>query len=80
MRIHHLISIALFAHATAKQHPFDVPELVLTPDLTDTVQEILDRHQVPGMALAVVRRNGHSEFGTWGKRSEDGARVTEEVC
>lgn len=80
MRIHHLISIALFAHVAANQHPFDVLEPVLTPELTATVQEIVDRHQVPGLALAVVRKNGHSEFGTWGKRSEDGARMTEDVC
>ncbi|KAF8270680.1 beta-lactamase/transpeptidase-like protein [Lactarius quietus] len=27
----------------------------------------------------VVRKDGHSEFGTWGKRSEDGAKVTEDT-
>lgn len=80
MRIHHLITIALFAHVTAKQLPFNTFEPVLTPGLTDIIQGIVDKHQVPGLALAVVRKNGYSEFGTWGKRSEDGARVTEDVC
>ncbi|KAH9180223.1 beta-lactamase/transpeptidase-like protein [Lactarius sanguifluus] len=82
MRFHHLITIttvALIAQATANQHTFDVPEPVLTPDLTDIVQEIIDTHQIPGLALAIVRKNGHSEFGTWGKKSEDGSRVTEDT-
>ncbi|KAH8991093.1 beta-lactamase/transpeptidase-like protein, partial [Lactarius hatsudake] len=81
MRFHHLIAIAtvaLIAQVTANQHTFDVLEPVLTPDLTDIVQEIIDTHQIPGLALAIVRKNGHSEFGTWGKKSEDGSRVTED--
>ncbi len=83
MRFHHLITIttiALIAQATANQHTFDVLQPVLTPDLTDIIQEIVDTHQIPGLALAIVRKNGHSEFGTWGKKSEDGSRVTEDVC
>ncbi|KAH9063775.1 beta-lactamase/transpeptidase-like protein [Lactarius deliciosus] len=82
MRFHHLITItavALIAQATANQHTFDVLEPVLTPDLTDIIQRIVETHQIPGLALAVVRKNGHSEFGTWGKKSEDGSRVTEDT-
>ncbi|KAH9180224.1 beta-lactamase/transpeptidase-like protein [Lactarius sanguifluus] len=83
MKIHHLIAtatVALIAQATANQHTFDVPEPVRTPDLTDIVQEIVDTHQMPGLALAIVRKNGYSEFGTWGKKSEDdGSRVTEDT-
>ncbi|KAH9038941.1 beta-lactamase/transpeptidase-like protein [Lactarius pseudohatsudake] len=82
MRFHHLITIAtvaLIAQATAYQYTFDVLGPVLTPDLTDIVQEIVDTHQIPGLALAIVRKNGHSEFGTWGKKSEDGSRVTEDT-
>ncbi|KAH8991095.1 beta-lactamase/transpeptidase-like protein [Lactarius hatsudake] len=81
MKFHHLIAtatVALIAQVTANQHTFDVLEPVLTPDLTDIVQEIIDTHQIPGLALAIVRKNGHSEFGTWGKKSEDGSRVTED--
>ncbi|KAH9051493.1 beta-lactamase/transpeptidase-like protein, partial [Lactarius vividus] len=82
MRFYQLIAIttvALITQATAKQHTFDVLEPVLTPDLTDIVQDIVDTHQIPGLALAIVRKNGHSEFGTWGKKSEDGSRVTEDT-
>ncbi|KAH9038942.1 beta-lactamase/transpeptidase-like protein [Lactarius pseudohatsudake] len=82
MKFHHLIviaTVALIAQVTANQHTFDVFEPVLTPDLTDIVQEIVDTHQIPGLALAIVRKNGHSEFGTWGKKSEDGSRVTEDT-
>ncbi|KAH9048273.1 beta-lactamase/transpeptidase-like protein [Lactarius hengduanensis] len=82
MKFHHLIAIATvasIAQATANQHTFDVLEPVLTPDLTDIIQGIIDTHQIPGLALAIVRKNGHSEFGTWGKRSEDGSRVTEDT-
>ncbi|KAH9063776.1 beta-lactamase/transpeptidase-like protein [Lactarius deliciosus] len=82
MKFHHhtaIVTVALIAQATANQHPFDVLEPVLTPDLTDIVQEIVDTHQIPGLALAIVRKNGHSEFGTWGKKSEDGSRVTEDT-
>ena len=83
MRYRHLITttaLIAVAHVTgrASQQPFNVP--VLTPDLTDIIQKIVDTHQIPGLALAVVSKNGHSEFGTWGKRSEDGATVTEDVC
>ncbi|KAH9180217.1 beta-lactamase/transpeptidase-like protein [Lactarius sanguifluus] len=82
MRFHHLIAIttvALIAQATANQHTFNVLEPVLTPDFTDIIQGIVDTHQIPGLALAIVRKNGHSEFGTWGKKSEDGSRVTEDT-
>ncbi|KAH9063769.1 beta-lactamase/transpeptidase-like protein [Lactarius deliciosus] len=82
MKIHHLVATAtvtLVAQATANQHTFDVLEPVLTPDLTDIIQGIVDTHQIPGLALALVRKNGHSEFGTWGKKSEDGSRVTEDT-
>ena len=83
MRYRHLITttaLIAVAHVTgrASQQPFNVP--VLTPDLTDIIQKIVDTHQILGLALAVVSKNGHSEFGTWGKRSEDGATVTEDVC
>ncbi|KAH9063767.1 beta-lactamase/transpeptidase-like protein [Lactarius deliciosus] len=82
MKFHHLIAITtvtLVAQATANQHTFDVLEPVLTADLTDIIQGIVDTHQIPGLALAIVRKNGHSEFGTWGKKSEDGSRVTEDT-
>ena len=81
MWYHHLIIIATFCLlAYGNQHPFDALEPVLTPDLTGIIQEVVDSHQIPGLALAIVRKNGHSEFGTWGKKSEDGSRVTEDVC
>ncbi len=90
MRIHHFITfatIALIVNATRYQYPFDVLgpatakfKPLLTPDLTDIIQEIVDAHQIPGLALAVVRKNGHLEFGNWGKKSEDGSRVTADVC
>ncbi|KAI9446783.1 beta-lactamase/transpeptidase-like protein [Lactarius indigo] len=82
MKFHHLIAIAtiaVIAQATANQHTFDVLEPVLTPGLTDIIQEIVDTHQIPGLALAIVRKNGYSEFGSWGKKSEDGSRVTEDT-
>ncbi|KAH8991103.1 beta-lactamase/transpeptidase-like protein [Lactarius hatsudake] len=82
MKFHHLIAITtvtLVAPTTANQHTFDVLEPVLTPDLTDIIQGVVDTHQIPGLALAIVRKNGHSEFGTWGKKSEDGSRVTEDT-
>ncbi|KAI9456693.1 beta-lactamase/transpeptidase-like protein [Lactarius psammicola] len=82
MRFHHLITITvigLIPQITANQHPFNVLEPVLTPDLTDIIQKIIDTHQIPGLALAVVRKNGYTEFGTWGKKSEDGSRMTEDT-
>ncbi|KAI9446776.1 beta-lactamase/transpeptidase-like protein [Lactarius indigo] len=82
MRFHHLIAIATIAlipQATANQHTFNILEPILTPDLTDIVQDIVDTNQIPGLALAIVHKDGHSEFGTWGKMSEDGSRVTEDT-
>lgn len=81
MRFHYLITIATTVRAIANQHPFDaVLEPVLTSDIREIVQDIVDTNQIPGLSLAIVRKNGQSEFGTWGKRSEDGSRVTEDVC
>ncbi|KAH9063779.1 hypothetical protein EDB83DRAFT_2383100 [Lactarius deliciosus] len=69
-----ITTIALIAQATANQHlqhPFNILEPVLTPDLTDIVQEIVDTHQIPGSALAIVHVR---------RPTEDGSRVTEDVC
>ncbi|KAI0261080.1 beta-lactamase/transpeptidase-like protein [Gloeopeniophorella convolvens] len=68
--------------ATGSQQPFDAYESssatqpILTPEFGKAVQEIMDAHLIPGLTLAVVRKDGLSEFGAWGKKSEDGAAVT----
>ncbi|KAI0253805.1 beta-lactamase/transpeptidase-like protein [Lactifluus subvellereus] len=49
---------------------------ILTPEFTETVQQIVDTYQIPGLALAVVHKDGPPEYGTWGKNSEDGSLMT----
>ncbi|KAI0303516.1 beta-lactamase/transpeptidase-like protein [Multifurca ochricompacta] len=82
---HLIVAVALdsgarVALAASSQHPFDIPRAILqpilTPELTKTVQEIVDAHQIPGLALAVVHKEGPPELGAWGNRSEDGTRMT----
>ncbi|KAI0271642.1 beta-lactamase/transpeptidase-like protein [Gloeopeniophorella convolvens] len=76
-----LSSLAPYAFASGAQQsplsqPSRVPQPILTPEFTRAIQEILDSYGVPGLTLAVVRRDGPTELGAWGIKSEDGAGMT----
>jgi hypothetical protein len=53
---------------------------IITPEFSRYVEGILNATNAPGLSLAVVRKDGNTEFAAWGKRTEDGAATTSNVC
>jgi hypothetical protein len=53
---------------------------IITPEFSRYVEGILNATNVPGLSLAVVRKDGNPEFAAWGKRTEDGVATTSNVC
>jgi hypothetical protein len=53
---------------------------VITPEFSRYVEGILNATNVPGLSLAIVRKDGNPEVAAWGKRTEDGAATTSNVC
>ena len=52
---------------------------VFTPEISNSIQEILDIWNITGLSVTVVPRYGEPEFYSWGNRTEDGDKVTENV-
>jgi hypothetical protein len=52
---------------------------VLTPDVVQFVQEIVEADGIPGLTLAIVHKARPAEFGAWGIKSENGTKVTTDV-
>jgi hypothetical protein len=52
---------------------------VLTPDVVEFVQKVLDNDTIPGLAVAIVHKNKPAEYGTWGIKYEDGTKMTKDV-
>jgi hypothetical protein len=52
---------------------------VITPELSNTIQETLDIWNITGLSVAVVPRYGEPEFRSWGNMTEDGDKTTEDV-
>ncbi|KZV71816.1 beta-lactamase/transpeptidase-like protein, partial [Peniophora sp. CONT] len=52
---------------------------VLSPDIVDRIQSIVNAHKVPGLSLAFVRSGDVVEYGNWGIRSEAGDAVTSDT-
>jgi hypothetical protein len=55
------------------------PAKILTPDLVEFVQDIVDADNVPGLTMAIVHKTGPAELGAWGIKSEDGTKMTTDV-
>ncbi len=53
---------------------------ILTPDLVQLVQKIVNADGTPGLTLAIVHKNRPAEFGAWGIKSENGTNMTTDVC
>lgn len=51
---------------------------VITPELEDLIVGILNEATVPGLTLGVVHSGG-VEFGSWGKKTEEGTNMTTDV-
>ncbi len=52
---------------------------ILTPDLVQAVQKVVDADKIPGLTLAIVYKNRSAEFGAWGIKSENGTKMTTNV-
>jgi CubicO group peptidase (beta-lactamase class C family) len=52
---------------------------VITPELSNTIQETLDIWNITGLSVAVVPRYGEPEFHSWGNMTEDGDKTTEDT-
>jgi hypothetical protein len=52
---------------------------VLTPDVVQFVQEIVEADEIPGLTLAIVHKTRPAEFGAWGIKSENGTKMTTDV-
>jgi hypothetical protein len=52
---------------------------VITPELSNSIQETLDVWNITGLSVAVVPRSGDPEFHSLGHSSEDGEKTTENV-
>ena len=52
---------------------------VLTPDIVESVQKIIDAEGIPGLTLAIVNKTGPAELGAWGIKSENGTKMTTDV-
>jgi hypothetical protein len=70
----HTVPRALCATESSGTYP-----TILTPDFVQTVQQTVDADGIPGLALAIVYKNGSSELGAWGIKDEDGTNMTTDV-
>lgn len=52
---------------------------IITPELSNYVEQTLKTYDVPGMSLAVVRKDGTVELGAWGHKTENGDPATPDV-
>jgi hypothetical protein len=52
---------------------------VITPELSNSIQETLDAWNITGLSVAVIPRSGEPEYHSWGNRTEDGEKTTEHV-
>jgi hypothetical protein len=55
------------------------PASILTPNFVDAVQQVVEKYEIPGLTMAVIYKNGSSELGAWGIKSEDGTNMTTDV-
>jgi hypothetical protein len=52
---------------------------VITPELSNSIQETLDAWNTTGLSVAIVPKSGEPEYHSWGNRTEDGDKTTEDV-
>ncbi|KAJ8593158.1 beta-lactamase/transpeptidase-like protein [Rhizopogon salebrosus TDB-379] len=52
---------------------------VITPELSSSIQETLDAWNITGLSVAIVPKSGEPEYHSWGNRTEDGDKTTEDT-
>jgi hypothetical protein len=53
---------------------------ILTPDIAEFVQEVVNANEIQGLTVAIVHKTGPAELGAWGIKSEDDTNMTTDVC
>ncbi|TFY81752.1 hypothetical protein EWM64_g2261, partial [Hericium alpestre] len=51
----------------------------ITPELARDIEAAMRRDKIPGLALGVFHRDGISEFGAWGSKTEEGEAVNKDT-
>ncbi|OAX32863.1 beta-lactamase/transpeptidase-like protein [Rhizopogon vinicolor AM-OR11-026] len=52
---------------------------VITPELSNSIQETLDVWNITGLSVAIIPKSGEPEYHSWGDRTEDGESVTQDT-
>jgi hypothetical protein len=78
-----LLSIVVAVHsavdaAAASKERRPTPN-VLTPDIVESVQQIVDAKGISGLTLAIFNKTGPAELGAWGIKFENGTKMTTDV-
>lgn len=56
------------------------PQRVISPEFDKFIGNNLEQSKINGLSLAIVRKGGGvTEYGAWGKRTEDGDPMTHTV-
>lgn len=45
---------------------------IISPKFSDFVEGLLEKSNIKGLTLSVIRKNGETEYGAWGNRTEEG--------
>jgi hypothetical protein len=53
---------------------------IINESLRGYIGEVMEKYDMPGMALGIIRSNGEVELEGFGLKNEDGDPVTPEVC
>jgi hypothetical protein len=59
---------------------WDGEERVITPKFSEFVEGLINTSNIPGLSLAIIRKDDDPEFGAWGSRTEEGDPTTPNVC
>ncbi|TDL29087.1 beta-lactamase/transpeptidase-like protein [Rickenella mellea] len=52
---------------------------VIDAQFSSYVEHVLDKEEIKGISLAVVKPGGDTEYGAWGIRTEDGEKMTSDT-
>jgi hypothetical protein len=79
--LHVLLSIVIALHSAVDAASIErrLTPNVLTPDIVESVQQIVDAEGIPGLTLAIVNKTGPAELGAWGIKFENGTKMTTDV-
>lgn len=68
-----------FAFSNLAGHHLNALGPVIDAKFSSYVEHLLDKEEIKGVSLAVVKPGGDTEYGAWGIRTEDGEKMTSDV-